>query len=231
MYESINIPPKYRYERKFTAASTDRAFLLQNIRRHPSFFTPIFQPRQINNIYLDTNDLQFYKDNKIGIAKRKKIRIRWYGETFGRVQKPQLEYKMKSGLLGDKWTFELPPFEINSGFDTSDLEDYLHKTNLPAPILADLQVLSPSLLNTYKRSYFLSANGHYRLTFDEHMRYYGFYAGQNHFMKKQEDLRDFIIELKYTPDHDDLADGIARKLATRLDKSSKYVNGINYTRK
>ena len=230
MIKEINIVPNYRYERKFTAANTERDFLLQAIRRHPALFREIFYPRQVNNIYLDTQSLQFYHHNKIGIAERKKIRIRWYGDTFGLIKNPKLEYKLKSGLLGDKWTFDLNEFEITPGFDTNTLIRIFEESNLPDAILSDLRLVQPSLLNTYKRTYFLSADTDYRLTFDEQMTYYQMQHGTNHFLQKHQDMRDFILELKYGAALDNRADSIAQHIPYRMDKSSKYVNGIDYTR-
>ncbi len=229
MLDQLNIAPNYRYERKFTAQNTERAFVLEQIKRHPAFFRSIFQPRKINNIYLDTDQLKFYDNNKIGIATRKKIRIRWYGDTFGNIQNPKLEYKLKSNLVGDKWTFDLNDFNLQAGFESKTLIALFEQSNLPEPILADLRLVKPSLLNTYHRSYFLSADGNYRLTFDEKMNYYRMSQSVNYLMEKHQDLRNFIIELKYGIEHDDLVNNIAKRLPYRLTKSSKYVNGIDLT--
>jgi len=224
----LNIQPNPRYERKFTAHDTERALPLAHIRRHPALFRSIFEPRIINNIYLDTNNFQFYHNNKIGIAERKKIRIRWYGQTFGQIQNPKLEYKLKSSLVGDKWVFDLKSFQLNAGFDGSQLQKIFEQSDLPQPILDDLRQVQPTLLNSYFRTYFLSANTNYRLTFDEQMKYYKIDKGLNHFMEKYQDSHDFILELKYTPEHDHSANQITQHLPYRLNKSSKYVNGIDY---
>ena len=39
-------------------------------------------------------------------------------------------------------------------------------------------------------------------------------------------LFDFIVELKYLPNDDKIAHKISEKFPFRMDKSSKYVNGI-----
>lgn len=229
MFEKIDIAPNYRYERKFTAENTERAFVLEQIKRHPAFFRSIFHPRKINNIYLDTANLKFYHNNKIGIANRKKIRIRWYGDTFGHIQNPKLEYKLKSNLVGNKWTFDLNDFELQPGFENKTLTNLFKSSNLPKPILEDLKLVKPALLNTYQRSYFLNVDKNFRLTFDEQMNYYKMSQATNFLMEKHQDLRNFIIELKYGIEHDKLANRIAQQIPYRLNKSSKYVNGIDYT--
>ncbi len=223
-------PPNYRFERKFTLDEVDRSWILQQVKLHPSFFQPIFHPRQINNIYLDTPDYKFYEDNIHGIANRKKVRIRWYGDTFGKVLKPKLEYKLKNNLLGDKWTFDLAPFEIKPGFSLDQLPSIFSQSNLPPDITEDLRTLSPSLLNSYQRTYFLSANKKYRLTFDEELSYYGFDKPNSHFSFKRTQPHHFIVELKYSPEDDKGANQIAKKFRYRLDKSSKYVDGVELTR-
>lgn len=226
MIEKLNIQPNYRYERKFTIANSSKAQVLHSIKNHPAFFRPIFQPRQINNIYFDDQKLSFFKNNRIGIAKRKKIRIRWYGDLFGKNVNPKLEYKLKDGLLGDKWIFDLPNFIIESGFTSDSLSDIFANAILPPSIVEDLHPLRPTLLNTYYRSYFLSADGKFRITLDESMSYYRFDYPRAHFMAVHRTPNDFIVELKYLPTEDKIANKISEKFPFRMDKSSKYVNGI-----
>jgi len=226
MIEKLNIPSNYRYERKFTIANSSKAQVLHAIKNHPAFFRPIFQPRQVNNIYLDDQKLSFFKNNRIGIAKRKKIRVRWYGSLFGRTSKPKLEYKLKDGLLGDKWIFELPEFTVEPGFAHRSLIEVFANAILPSPIVEDLHCLRPTLLNTYHRSYFLSADSKFRITLDESMAYYQFDYPRAHFMAVHRTPNDFIVELKYLPEQDKLAHKISGKFPFRMDKSSKYVNGI-----
>ena len=219
-----------RYERKFTLANSEYGWITNQINIHPAFFQKIFHPRQINNIYLDTAALQFYGDNVHGVANRKKVRIRWYGDIFGKIAKPKLEYKIKHNLLGDKWTFDLVPFDFNPGFSAAALQDVFNQSNLPAEIAEDLKLLEPTLLNSYWRSYFLSADQHFRLTLDEQMSYYAFDKPRAFFKFKRSNPGDYIVELKYLPKMDKVANKVARQLRFRLDKSSKYVNGINATR-
>ena len=225
--ETFNKKENLRYERKFTTQNISKSAILLMIKNHPAFFKEIFHPRQINNIYLDTRGLKYYKNNVIGISKRKKVRIRWYGDTFGELHKPKLEYKLKSGLLGDKWTFLLNDFEFNSGFSKILLFESLKKSGLDEVIMEDLKTLEPSLLNTYQRTYFLSADKKFRLTLDEKMSYYFIQNTNNQFLTKEVQSEACILELKYLPEHDNEAKTISNAIPYRLDKSSKYVNGID----
>jgi len=228
MIKALNIPPQFRYERKFVLSGMSRAEVLHRIKMHPAFFREIYHPRQINNIYLDTDGLQFFKDNQIGIAERKKVRIRWYGETFGKVENPKLEYKIKAGLLGDKNTFDLNELEISKSLISDEFCDYLQKCNLPQPVAIDLQVLHPSLLNSYQRTYFQTPDKKFRLTVDENLTYYRINRPETHFQAKHIDRESIIIELKYAPGNDLEAGKIMNLMPFRLDKSSKYVNGVEF---
>jgi len=216
----------HRYERKFTILNQSKLEVLTYIKKHPAFFRGIYHPRQITNIYLDTSTFQFYKDNQIGIADRKKIRIRWYGTSFGQVLQPKLEYKIKVGLTGYKKIYPLPDFEIGTGFSKNDLRTLFDKANLPIAVRNELKGLNPTLLNTYQRTYFQSLDKHFRLTFDEGLTYYQLRPSNNQFLAKAVERQLQVLELKYAPEQEQLASQVASLLQYRLDKKSKYVSGI-----
>lgn len=228
LIEKISTKNNFRYERKFTLTAAARQEPLLYVKKHPAFFREIYEPRHINNIYLDTPEFQYYFDNKKGIADRKKVRIRWYGATFGQAVKPKLEFKIKRGLVGDKWTFPLENFNIEKGITKENIFQAFRNSNLPEPIWESLQNLNPTLLNTYKRTYFLSSDKVFRLTFDEHLQFYRIGNLNNLFLEKHTQKNDFILELKYGLDYDKSANGISKLFPMRLDKSSKYVTGVDF---
>lgn len=217
----------HRYERKFTVFNQSKLAVFTGIKRHPAFFRAIYHPRQITNIYLDTTKFQFYKDNQIGIADRKKVRIRWYGNVLGAVTQPKLEYKIKVGLTGYKNIYTLPNFEIRAGFSTNDLQSLFDRANLPMTVRDELKRLNPTLLNTYQRTYFQSLDKHFRLTFDEGLTYYQLRSTNNQFLAKARERELQVLELKYAPEQEQRASQVASLLRYRLDKKSKYVSGID----
>lgn len=217
---------KGRYERKFVVTGLKYQQILSIIKHHPAFFREIFRQRQINNIYLDTPDLKSFFDNVYGNTHRTKIRIRWYGETFGPVNKPVLEMKIKSGLAGRKRSYALNPFMLDTSFDRDSLHAALAHPRLPAWVTEKLSAYVPALLNTYKRQYFLSANRKMRLTVDEHMTYYAIGAWNNTFVKKYVEREAVIVEMKYDLESAYLASDITQHFPMRMTKSSKYVNGV-----
>jgi hypothetical protein len=95
-------PSELRYERKFLVEAIDAHQAQLLIRLHPALFTSPYPPRQVNSLYLDDPDLSDYYDNVRGAAERKKVRLRWYGGTFGVMAHPALEIKFKRGLVGGK---------------------------------------------------------------------------------------------------------------------------------
>ena len=225
--ERLDVVPKFRYEKKFTLTAFSRMEVLHLIKTHPALFREIFYTRQINNIYFDTPGLQFYKDNLIGIGERKKVRIRWYGATFGQVKEPVLEFKIKHNTVGDKWSFKLPPFRVDRGENLNFFDQLFESAALPPVILNQLEGLKPSLLNSYQRTYFRSVDRSFRLTLDEKMTYFKTHNGFNTFLPKSIARDLYVLELKYNLEADRSAAAISHFLQHRLNKHSKYVNGID----
>lgn len=218
-----------RYERKFVVQDMHYHNVVQQVRHHKSAFSPLFQPRYINNIYFDTNDVDFYADNVSGKGSRKKVRIRWYGDVFGRASKPVLEFKMREGLLGNKLSFPLASFSIDESFTNDYIQDIFSKSELPDWVMMILRMLKPSLLNRYNRQYFISFNNNFRLTIDDELTYYGVGSGLNNFLEKHTN-DDIIVELKYDNLHEGKESSyITNNLPFRLTKSSKYVDGFELT--
>jgi len=214
-----------RYERKFLVTDMSYPAVEQQIRLHRSAFSPIFHPRYINNIYFDTPTFESFYDNVFGKGSRKKVRIRWYGDLDGRVEKPIVEFKIREGMLGNKLSFPLVPFEVNQHLDIEKLNRVFHDSDLPAWVFDVLVQLKPSLLNRYRRKYFMTFDSKFRLTIDDELQYFGIGINNNNFLENHRS-EDIIVELKYDKKDDDLAPMVSNNLPFRLTKSSKYVNGI-----
>ncbi|RLD48527.1 MAG: hypothetical protein DRI88_02995, partial [Bacteroidetes bacterium] len=185
-----------RYERKFMVDAMDYYAVEQQIRIHPAAFSPIFHPRYINNIYLDTNEFDFYFDNVSGRSSRKKARIRWYGEKEGFVEKPVLEFKIREGMLGNKISFRLKPFRVDDSLNREILLEVFRNSELPVWALENLLFMKPALLNRYLRKYFLSFDRKFRLTIDNELAYFGIGSNNNLFTEEYTS-DDVIVELKY----------------------------------
>lgn len=214
-----------RYERKFVVSDMHYAGILQAVRNHPAAFGVIFHPRYINNIYLDSNDLDFFYDNVSGKGSRKKARIRWYGNLTGDIVKPILEFKIREGFLGNKLLFPLKPFKLDETFNMEVLNQVFADSDLPDWAYEVLQHMKPSLLNRYNREYFSTFDDKFRLTIDSDLSYHAIEPVNNTFLKSYHG-EDFIVEVKYDFVNDKDAVFVTANLPFRLTKNSKYVNGM-----
>jgi hypothetical protein len=218
-----------RYERKFVIFDLGVAETEAVVRFHPAVFREIYHPRWVNNIYFDTPSLDHYHANVRGIAQRVKCRIRWYGKPAGPIARPTLELKRKSGLLGSKESHPLHPMELDDRFDARHV---LEKSDLPATLRCDLGPLHPVLMNRYRRRYFLSHDGKYRLTVDSALAYRTVSPGASRFPAWLPSDGRVIVELKFAYGGEEGAKRIASRFPFRITRSSKYVLGIEalYTR-
>lgn len=215
-----------RYERKFAITALEQKKLSWLLRINPALFTSIYQPRIVNNIYLDTPDRQFYKHNVDGVALRMKVRIRWYGGLVEALEDPQLELKIKSGLAGWKLSYPLRSMLLEEALEKPRLIRHLERVHIPASVLNFVKTLEPTLLNRYHRTYHLSGCKNFRATVDSDLQY----ARTNWIMQprlrfaKDEDLQ--VLELKYLIEQDEQADHITSSFPFRVSRNSKYVRGL-----
>lgn len=222
-----NNPDEYRFERKFFITDLSYQEVEHILKHHPAFLNEIFQKRYINNIYFDTHNSTYYFDNVDGAANRLKVRIRWYGDLFGKVNKPTLELKIKKGLVGTKKSFRLKPFTFDNNATGITINQCVLDSEVPDWIKELFSRLNPTLVNRYGRKYYKTANKHYRVTIDDHVTFYNIRPGFNTFTEKVIDQDTIIVEVKYDQKHDIRAFDISQFFPYRLTKSSKYVNGLN----
>lgn len=226
MLEDYTQQTKTRFERKFAINKLSFQEIEMVVKQNSVLFSEIFKQRYINNIYLDTPNLTFFFDNNIGKSKRKKIRIRWYGDMFGLIAHPILEIKIKEGAVGSKLSFPLKPFFLDKDFSFDLLKQVFYKSDLPQWALNQLNILEPTLLNRYKRKYFRSFDKNFRITIDTDITYANITSRINTFAYKSNENSNIVVELKYDIDKDDFAQQITNQFPFRMTKNSKYVNGI-----
>lgn len=205
-----------RFERKYKTEHLSLSLIEQTIRLHPAGFRKIYPDRQVNNIYFDTKDYTTYKENVIGIAERKKFRIRWYGDNFEQIQNPQFEIKIKNNQLGDKIVSKIINFNLSQlDLITKEIQP-LSKSTLP---------IQPTLLNTYLRSYFGTNDKKFRITIDRKMQFAPI-LNSKQFKPRVIGKEAIVIELKYEEELESMTDRITQYLPFRMTKNSKYVTGI-----
>ena len=226
MITDILNPASFRYERKFFISELDRYELESIVKLHPAFFSEIHHQRFVNNIYFDTINMSNYLDNVIGISQRLKVRIRWYGDLLGFIEKPVLELKIKKGFLGGKLRFPLDSFCLDSDYSLKVQQDIFAKSGVPDVLSEYLKTSHFALLNRYSRKYFESADHKFRITIDFDMKFYKMDSTNNSFIEKIVDHKNTVLELKYSDKDDEDARFITNYFPFRMTKSSKYVSGI-----
>ena len=218
----------YRFERKSFLENLPKENLMHMISMHPAMFSEMYHERYINNIYFDSPDFSSLHDNIVGVSKRIKYRIRWYGEMFQDIKSPVLELKIKKGFLGYKRSFKLAPFSVNTDFDFSNVVQSVKKSNLPDDVYVNFMQLQPTLLNRYRRKYFQEKRKLFRITVDDYLHYYQIKKTNNLFLNSFYDRQKLIFELKYNQEHDEKASDIMSSFPFRVTKSSKYVMGVGF---
>lgn len=218
---------QYRYERKFLISEFNEQELIAMIRLHPAIFTELYPQRFVNNIYFDSIGMKNYFANVEGASSRCKVRVRWYGDLFGRVEKPLLEFKIREGLLIRKELFPLGSFALDEDFTAEGISGLIKESGLPDRAGHELLCLKPVLLNRYKRKYYLSTDKHYRITIDTGMAFWQINGHRNSFLYRSRDSHNTVMELKYDHNMNGGADRITNYFPFRISRNSKYVNGID----
>jgi SPX domain protein involved in polyphosphate accumulation len=214
-----------RYERKFAVESLGFDEILRVIQLHPAHFSEVYPPRWVNNIYLDTEGLDSYLDNVNGVMARVKHRVRWYGEPFGPIDEPRWEIKLKRGFVGEKRSYRLKPFTLDSDLTAQDLLGRMAEATDGILLKEQLRNLRPKMFNRYRRLYYLSFDRRFRITVDHRMSYGRFPPRQRKFFGEMDEERT-VVELKYDVEHDPEAQLITSAFPFRLTKNSKYVTGV-----
>lgn len=221
---------QYRYERKFVSQRRAEGELRALIRLHPAGFREAYPPRYVNNVYLDSRILGNYQAHMEGVSCRHKTRVRWYGDLRAAQATAVLELKIRRGLVGNKRRFELGIFDTSRGVDDELIRTSLAGAGLPSDLKCSVDSMQPTLLNRYRREYFVSLDNKLRLTVDSDQSFYGIGVGNDSALVRWRSDEDEIIELKYAVADDDVAARASQHFPFRLSRHSKYARGISLTR-
>jgi SPX domain protein involved in polyphosphate accumulation len=220
------LPSNPRFERKFVVQGLSLAEVLAVVKRQPVGFHETYPARSVNNIYLDSPELRDYHDHVNGIPYRTKTRIRWYGAWSGCIAAPTLEHKLKRGHVSGKVSNRLRALTMNGHLSKTDLEAVFDGANLPELTRLTLRHLQPSLLNRYRRHYFQSADGRFRLTVDSDLQFAPARQVQGTGVSFCPPATSVVIEVKYGLGEAEYAVPVTNALPFRLARCSKYVLGV-----
>ena len=217
---------EYRYERKFLVEGLDASQVRMWVRRHPCMFYEPYPPRFVNNLYLDTEALDNYYANVSGVGERHKVRIRLYGGLFGDIARPVLEFKVKDGLVGAKYSYPFPCFRLDQAFTHGYFQEIVRASDLPDNVRSYLRTLNVVLCNAYYRWYYASRDQRFRVTVDADMTYYQVKRAGNRFRVRFVDEGRVVTELKYEKPLDPQAEKVAGFFPFSVTRNSKYATGI-----
>ena len=216
-----NITP--RVERKYLIDYITIEEILTRIYFNPLGFREEYPPRYIYSLYLDTGQLSCAQAVLDGLAERFKIRWRWYDQALPK-SKVQLEIKLRKNLNIYK---KIMPVYLHKPLR---VEKFIEKQ----PYFADkfdnelkstLKLLLPSVFSSYLRYYLIDVKNKIRLTLDTYLRYKNIGHSTASLMQT-EPSDSIILELKYHPYENKLAQQTISNLPLRLSKHSKYIQGV-----
>jgi hypothetical protein len=217
---------KDRLEIKFVVPGRMLSDARLRVLLHPLGFASAYPPRQINNVYFDTPELDALNMNEEGVPDRVKVRVRWYGEIKYMTQ-PILEFKIKSGLAGRK--VQSP---LGSDFDMADTRWATLirsvQRSLPPSMLHCIGFTScPTLLNTYQREYYQTSDAAIRVTIDHKVRSFDqrFTSGPN-WTRPDFGPDLVIVEFKASMTCEEALRRATSAFGWRISRHSKYSQGL-----
>lgn len=220
-------PQDVRYEIKFVASPRELPQLQAWLANSPAGWRVLHPDRVVNNVYLDSFDLQAYWQNQSGDSERRKLRFRWYGATWAGQNGGTLEVKCRKDSIGWKWNARVDwPFDLTRR-SWQGWRDGL-RPFLPGPhrMLLDARPM-PALVNRYSRSYYGSRDGKLRLTVDHDLQSWPqLGAGRPRLGRPAHAVDVLVIEIKCAVADRDLAVEALRDIPWRVGRNSKYATGV-----
>ena len=220
--------PILRYELKLACAAHWLPQARTWIRLHPEGFYVAYPSRTVNNAYLDTPAYDSFNANMAGVSNRRKLRLRWYGEPAPAGNKscpvePILELKYKENMLGGKKRFRLP-VAVDLAQPWSCVRQIL-QAHAPAEWQNLLhQATQFTLINRYRRDYYVTPDGAVRLTLDYAQEAYDQRLALRPNLHARLPLDDLIvIEVKAGPGEEERLQALMGLFPASRSRNSKYV--------
>ena len=200
-----------RIERKFVLENGYKSKnVIQSLQKNYSI-KKIFNPREINTIYFDTNKLDYLYDNLSGIKNRVKSRIRFYSNKNDQII---YEEKIKKNEVGFKRKIYLTPNKKKIINFQNSLECF-KKSDI---YLNSKYFLKETLFIKYNREYFTDIFGNF-LTHDTKIEFFDVK------LFKKSVLYDKSI-IEYKINEENFENKFFYNFDIRYSRHSKYVVGM-----
>ncbi|MFO8000089.1 MAG: polyphosphate polymerase domain-containing protein [Marinilabilia sp.] len=237
-----------RYERKYLVPNE----LITSLRKrlHP-FLVPDhnghithFGVHQytVRSIYLDSNDMECYRQKESGIKIRRKLRIRGYNQWHPN-SKVVLEIKRKTGGRIDKHRSMVHFCDLKDTILTGNIEDNILRDTEKSSLddarrfffhLKKKQYAPSSLVAYEREAYQGNLNRGLRITFDKNIRSKVFPDYDELFEDNELTPlfnNHFVMEIKYFSDRmPTWARSLVQEFGLRNDAISKYTIGYDVAR-
>ncbi len=218
------MPANTRYELKVAFPNLALPQLRSWVRMHPAGFRTTFPARQVNNIYFDTPDDGTLNDHLAGVPARRKLRVRWYGNTPV-INKAVLELKQKQAEIGWK---DSQAVELDIDLSQASWQQVQQQLQAQATgQFADfLHIARPVLINHYERDYYATFDGSVRLTLDYNLTFYDQAVSQTPNLSRQApNANTMLIEVKSPVADAQQLNKILSAFPQRTQAYSKYLTG------
>lgn len=185
-------------------------------------FKEIFNKRNINSIYFETFNFKDLRDTIDGEKYRSKLRMRWYGETFGDKITPILENKIKINNQNFKVKQKLNEVSFFNEISAYKVQNLIKDSNIfEKNIQFQFKVRRPNILISYIRRYFVYND--IRITLDTNLKSKNFYRSKKINKIQFASKKKFsIMEMKYKDAGFEDVKKITSKIKNRVKKFSKY---------
>jgi hypothetical protein len=218
--------PEKRYEVKMTCSEMYLPDVRSWVRLHPEAFIEAYPPRQVNNLYFDTQELGGFVEHVNGASTRSKLRYRWYGEDYAAIR-GTLELKHKSNQLIWK---EYCPIPITFDLTAISWADFTQVLRQHAQGTMSVWLSAqdrPTLLNSYWREYYESIDHQVRITIDYAQKAYEqiTHVVPNLTVRAPSE-GPVVIELKADPSLHRRVSNVLSLLPMQVERNSKYVTGV-----
>ena len=208
-----------RFERKWIYKNKDHLTLVNSLIRSNLLFNKQHPDRRVNSIYFDDKNYSSIIENLDGVSKKKKIRLRWYGNQ-NKLLNPILEVKSKRSFENNKVSYnisELNDLKFNDFKNLEYISDIINSKKITK------NIIFPILTTNYDRQYFISNNEKVRATVDYNLKsIYLKNLSQIDIIKNYSS--SCILEVKYPTNLDRYVRENLNEITLRLSRNSKYIN-------